>query len=53
MPALPSMTTRRPPPLRAASANASSAATWVSRSRSKLVVPPEGSTLAGAIATEP
>ena len=47
MPALPSMTTNRPPPVRAAPANASSAATWASRSRSSL--PPEGNTLAGAI----
>src|SRR5215472_10102723 len=53
MPALPSMTTNRPPPLRAASARARSAATWTSRSRSKLVVPPEGTTLAVAITTNP
>ena len=53
MPALPSMTTNRPPPRRAASASACSAATWASRSRSKMVVPFEGRTLAGAIATNP
>ena len=53
MPAVPSMTTNRPPPLRAASARARSAATWTSRSSSKLVVPPDGTTLAVAITTNP
>ena len=53
MPALPSMTANRPPPLRAASVNACSAATWASRSSSKTGVPPEGRTLAGAITTNP
>ena len=52
MPAVPSMTTNRPPRLRAASARAPSAATWTSRSSSKLV-PPEGTTLAVAITTNP
>jgi hypothetical protein len=49
MPALPSMTTNRPSPPRAAPASASSAATWASRSRSN--VPPDGTTLAVAITT--
>jgi hypothetical protein len=53
MPALPSMTTKRPPPVRAASASACSAATWASRSNSKTGVPPAERTLAGAIATNP
>src|SRR5512133_1756174 len=52
MPAVPSMTTNRPPPLLAASARARSAATWTSRSSSKLV-PPQGTTLAVAITTNP
>ena len=53
MPAVPSMTAKRPPPLRAASASASSAATWASRSKSKKVASPEGNTLADAITTNP
>jgi hypothetical protein len=53
MPALPSMTANLPPPLRAASASASSAATWASRSRSNIAVPPVRRKLAGAITTNP
>jgi hypothetical protein len=53
MPALPSMTTKRPPPSRAASASACKAATWSSRSRSKLVVPAEEGELANGITTNP
>ena len=53
MPALPSMTTNRPPPPRAASASACSAATWASRSSSNPAVPPEGTTPASTITTNP
>jgi hypothetical protein len=53
MPAPPSMTTNRPAPVRAAPASACSAATWASRSKSNTAVPPEGTTPASAITTNP
>jgi hypothetical protein len=53
MPTLPSITTNRPSPLRAASASDRSAATWASRSKSKTVLPPQGRTLADGITTNP
>ena len=46
IPALPSITANRPPPLRAASIKACSVATCASRSRSKKAAPPEGTTFA-------